>query len=152
MQCVERVPLSQLCWPYLNLNVKNKTPTTKISRQWESNEPQWLRGVAREWILVNEYFFLKARKKVYNVSPDTSKRFYFKKDLSLRKDRTTSHRLTMKIETRTAAKMSIAIFGQEFVEVTMDRINIRTFVATEINMKETIKMELDRKTKTTAIT
>ena len=58
----------------------------------------------------------------------------------------------MKIETRTAAKMSIAIFGQEFLEVTMDRINIRTFVATEINMKETIKMELDRKTKTTAIT
>ena len=48
--------------------------------------------------------------------------------------------------------MRIAIFGQEFVEVTMDRINIRTFVATEINMKETIKMELDRKTKTTAIT
>ena len=48
--------------------------------------------------------------------------------------------------------MRIAIFGQEFVEVTMDRINIGIFVDTEIYVKETIKMELDRKTKTTTIT
>ena len=58
----------------------------------------------------------------------------------------------MKIEIRTAAKMRIAIFGQEFVEVTMDRTNIGIFVDTEIYMKETIKMELDRKTKTATIT
>ena len=54
----------------------------------------------------------------------------------------------MKIDTRAATK----IFAQECLELIMDWFKIRTFVDEEIDMKETIQMEICRQTTSTTIT
>ena len=54
----------------------------------------------------------------------------------------------MKIDTRAATK----IFAQERLELIMDWFKIRTFVDEEIDMKETIQMEICRQTTSTTIT
>ena len=54
----------------------------------------------------------------------------------------------MKIDTRAATK----IFAQECLELIMDWFKIRTFVDKEIDMKETIQMEICGQTTSTTIT
>ena len=49
--------------------------------------------------------------------------FYFEKTLAWRKDRKTSHRLIIKLETRAATKMFVAIYAQKRLELTVDFFN-----------------------------
>ena len=58
----------------------------------------------------------------------------------------------MKIETRAATEMFFVTFAQERLELTVDCFNIWTFVDEELDMKETIQMEIYRQTTTTMIT
>ena len=56
-----------------------------------------------------------------------------------------------KDKNRAATKMFVVIFAQERLELTVDCLNIWTFIDKEIDMKETIQMEIYRQTTATTI-